>query len=78
MPITGVWLNSRLKEIFIESKNEQIEVQTRNIWSSKVRVHEKPHYCANPRNNVPEGYRSILATPVNAIFQPKFASEAAL
>ena len=79
MPIISIWLDSRLKEIFIESKSAQIEVRMRKIWLSEVGVHQEPHYYANPRNSVPEGCRNILATPVNAIFfQPKFAPEAAL
>ena len=44
----------------------------KNIWSSEVGIHQEPHYCANPCNSVPEGYRSILAAPINAIFQLKF------
>ena len=78
MPITGTWLDSRLKDLFIESKNARISVRTRKIWSSEVEVHQELHYCANPRNSMLEGWRSILETPVNAIFQPKFALEAAL
>ena len=62
MSITGIWLYSRLTKLFIESKNAQIGVRTRKIWSSKVGVHQEPHYCANPRNSVPEGCRSILET----------------
>ena len=78
MPIIGIWLDSRRKELFIDSKNTRIEVHTRKIWSSEAGVHQKPNYCANPRNRMPEGCQSILATPVNAIFQPKFALEVAL
>ena len=78
MPIPGIWLDSRLKEFFIESKNVRIRVQTRKIWWSEVGVLQEPHYCVNPRNSVPEGCRSILETPVNALFQPKFASGVAL
>ena len=70
MPITGIWLDSKLKELFIESKNARNGVKTRNIWSSEVGVHQEPHCCANPRNSMPEGCRSILATPVNAILNP--------
>ena len=50
----------------------------RKIWSFEVGVHQEPHYCANPRNSVLDGCRSFLETPVSAIFQPKFAPEAAL
>ena len=31
-----ILLNSRLEELFVESKNEQIGVRTRKLWSSKV------------------------------------------
>ena len=31
-----IWMDSRLKFLSIESKNTQIEVQTRKLWSSKV------------------------------------------
>ena len=78
MPITGKCLDSRLKNIFIESKNARIRVRMRKIWSSEVGVHQEPHYCANPRNSMSEGCRSILETLVNANFQPKFSLEAAL
>ena len=36
MPFTDIWLNFRLKELFIESNNAQIRVQTRKLWSSEV------------------------------------------
>ena len=78
MSITSIWLDSRLKEIFIESKNARIGVRIRKIWSSEVGVHQEPHYCANPRNSVPKGCRNTLETPVNAIFQTKFTPKAAL
>ena len=78
MPFTSIWLDSRLKDLFIESKNAQIEVQTRKIWSSEVGVQQGPHYCANPRNSVPKGCRNILATLVHTSFQPKFVLEATL
>ena len=48
MSITGIWPNSKLKELFIESKNSWIEVRTRNIWPSKVEVQQGPRYYANP------------------------------
>ena len=70
MSITGIWLDSRLKEIFIESKKARIGVWMRKIWLSEVKVYQEPHYCTNPRNSVPEGCRSIFATPVNEIFNP--------
>ena len=68
MSFTGIQKDSRLKEIFIGSKNARIGVRMRKIWSSEVGVHREPHYYANPRNSVPEGCRSIFATPVNAVF----------
>ena len=41
---TGIWLNSRLKELFAESKHAQIEVHTRKLWSSEVEVADS-HGC---------------------------------
>ena len=38
MHITGIWIDSILKELFVESKNERIGVWTRKIWSSEVGV----------------------------------------
>ena len=75
MPINGIWLDSILKEIFKKSKNAQIGVRARKIWSSEVGVQQGPHYWANRRNSVPEGCRNILVTPVHANFQPKFIPE---
>ena len=45
MPFTRIWLNSRLKEIFIKSKNVQIEVQTRKLWPFEVEAADL-HGCA--------------------------------
>ena len=78
MLITDIWLDSKLKELFIESKNTRIKVWTRKIWSFEVRMQQGPHYCANPRNSVPEGCKNILATHVHASFQPQFVLEVAL
>ena len=78
MPIIGTQLDSRLKEIFIESKNARIGVWMRKIWSSEVEVQHGPHYCANPRNSVPKGCKNLLATSVHTSFQPKFVMEVAL
>ena len=78
MSINGISLDSRLKELFIESKNTRIKVRTRKIWSSEVGVQQGSHYCANPRNSVPEGCRNILETPIHTNFQPKFIPEASL
>ena len=33
-----ILLNSRLKKLHVESKNEQIEVRMRKLWSSEVDV----------------------------------------
>ena len=68
MPINSIWLDSRLKDLFIESKNKRIRVWTRKIWSSEVGVQQGPHYCVNLRNSVPEGCRNILETPVLVSF----------
>ena len=76
MPITGIWIDSRLTELFIESKKTPIRVWTRKIWSSKVGVQQGSHYCVDPRNSMLEGCRSILETFVNAIFQPKLTPKA--
>ena len=45
IPFTSIWLNSRLKDLFIESKNAQIGVRTRKLWSSKVEATDS-HRCA--------------------------------
>ena len=36
MPYTGIWLDSRLIDISIESKNAQNGLWTRKLWSSEV------------------------------------------
>ena len=36
MSSTRIWLDSRLREISIESKNKQNGLQMRKLWSSKV------------------------------------------
>ena len=51
MSFTGIWLNSRLKEFFIESKNVQIGVRTRKLWSSEVEATDL------------HGYAEIVQTP---------------
>ena len=45
IPFTSIWLNFRLKELFIESKNSQIEVQMRKLCSSEVEAADS-HGCA--------------------------------
>ena len=41
MPFTRIWLNFRLKDLFIESKNVQIGVWTRKLWSSEVKAADR-------------------------------------
>ena len=43
--ITSIWLNSRLKDLFIESKNAQIRVRTRKLWSTEFEAADS-HRCA--------------------------------
>ena len=38
MPSTGMWSDSRLKDISIESKNTRNGLRTRKLWSSEVRA----------------------------------------
>ena len=45
MQFTSLWLNSRLKDLFIESKNVQIRVWMRKLWSSEVKA-ANSHGCA--------------------------------
>ena len=45
MSFIGIWLNFRLKELFIESKNAQIGVRTRKLWPFKVEAIDS-HGCA--------------------------------
>ena len=45
MSFTGIWLNSILKDLFVESKNVQIGVQTVKLWSSEVEATDS-HGCA--------------------------------
>ena len=40
MPSSGIWLDSRLRYISIESKNAQNELRTRTLWSSEVGIAE--------------------------------------
>ena len=36
MPLNIIWLDSILKDIFIESKNVQIEVRMKKLWPIEV------------------------------------------
>ena len=45
MEFIGIWLNSRLKELFVESKNAQIRVQTKKLCSFEVEAADS-HGCA--------------------------------
>ena len=45
IPFTGIWLNFRLKDLFIESKNTQIGVRRRKLWSFEVEAADS-HGCA--------------------------------
>ena len=36
MPFSCIWLDSRLRDLSIESKNERNELRTRKLWSSEV------------------------------------------
>ena len=36
MPSIGIWLDSKLRDLSIESKNEQNGLQTRKLWLSEV------------------------------------------
>ena len=50
MPSTGIWLDSRLRLISIESKNAQNEIQMRKLWSSEVGAsHEQQLTCITDR-----------------------------
>ena len=40
MPSTGIWLDSRLRDISIEFKNAQNGLWTMKLWSSEVGVAE--------------------------------------
>ena len=36
MPFNGIWLDSRLKDISVESKKAQIGVRTKKLWPIEV------------------------------------------
>ena len=40
MPSSGIWLDSRLIYLSIESKNTQNGLRTRKLWSSEVAIAE--------------------------------------
>ena len=45
MTFNGILLDSRLKELSIESKNACIGVRTRKLWSFKVEAANFPWVC---------------------------------
>ena len=45
MSFTGIWLDSRLKELSIKSKNARIGVQMRKLWLSKVEATDFAWVC---------------------------------
>ena len=40
MPSLGIWLDSILRDLSIESKNAQNGLRTRKLWSSEVGIVE--------------------------------------
>ena len=51
MEFNSIILDSRLKGLSIESKNEQMEVRTRNLWSFKVEASDFAWVCKNVRDS---------------------------
>ena len=50
MSSTGIWLDSRLRELSIESKNAQNGLRMRKLWSSEVCAsHELQLTCRTER-----------------------------
>ena len=50
MPSTGIWLDSILRELSIESKNAQNKLRMRKLWSSEVGAsHEQQLTCRTDR-----------------------------
>ena len=50
MPSTGIWLDYRLRELSIESKNAQNGLRMRKLWSSEVGAsHEQQLTCRTDR-----------------------------
>ena len=50
MPSTGICLDSRLRELSIESKNVQNELRMGKLWSSEVGTsHEQQLTCRTDR-----------------------------
>ena len=70
MPIIGIWLDSRLKELFIESKMCELEFGRERYGRPKLEYTRSHTIAPIHTNSGPEGCRSILETPVNAIFNP--------
>ena len=40
MSSSGIWLDSRLRDIYIEFKNKQNGLRTKKLWSSEVGIAE--------------------------------------
>ena len=49
MPSKGIWLDYRLRDLSIESKNAQNGLRTRKLWSSKVGVAKLIPYTRSAR-----------------------------
>ena len=67
MPFTSIWLNFRLKNLFVESKNTQIGVHTRKLWSSEIKVADSHGYVKTvqtpkPRTTPTTNTRSAQTT----------------
>ena len=51
MPSSGIWLDSRLRDLSMESKNTQNGVRTRKLWSSEVgALYEQKLTCRTDRH----------------------------
>ena len=68
MPIIGTWLDSRLKELFIESKKCESEFRLDRHGHPKLEYTRSHTIAPIDANSVPKGCKSILETPLNAIF----------
>ena len=68
-----IWMDSRLKEISIESKNTKIELWTKKLWSSEV-VDKSRKICSSeqyPRLGVPEHFPHFSALRFSFRKSPK-------
>ena len=51
MPSLGIWLDSRLRDLSIESKNAQNGLRMRKLWSSEVGAsYEQKLTCRTDRH----------------------------